>query len=363
MTWIGSDPGCREARKIRVRFTDQPPDFDPRENVYIRALRRIGAVEFSEQPDFVFYGAFGVRFLDYPDSVRIFLANEPVLPNFNDCDYAVGCASLSFGERYFRQPPLLGFGESDYVPALRRDRSRVSADCADRRFCNFIYANADCGWGASLRIELCRRLSAYRRVDCPGPVLNNMQGALRPRYEGGTGRGVIGEGWAADKLAFLKAYKFTIAFENTALPGFTTEKLLHPLLAGSVPIYWGNPDAAEFFNPKAFINCHDYGDDLDAVVARVRELDRDREQYLEMLRQPPLREDFPADWEDALTGFLARIVERGRRPFDKNPVGFASMSAQSLGGLCRSGKAGLRKIAEHTADGLKGWMHYKIHRQ
>ena len=81
MIWIGSDFDGRDALNIRIRFTDQPPDFNPENNVYTRALQRIGAVEFCDHPDFVFYGAFGTQFLSYPDSVRIFLANEPVLPN------------------------------------------------------------------------------------------------------------------------------------------------------------------------------------------------------------------------------------------------------------------------------------------
>ncbi len=363
MIWIGSDSGGRKALNIKVRFVDQPPDFNPEDNVYIRALRRIGAVEFSGHPDFVFYGAFGTQFLSYPDSVRIFLANEPVLPNFNDCDYAIGGMKLSFGERYFRQPPLLGFGESDYVPALRPDVRQISDSAVGRRFCNFVYANRSCGSGAALRVRFCRRLSAYRRVDCPGAVLNNMSGAVLPRYEDrrARGRGEAGAGWARDKLAFLRHYKFTIAFENTSLPGFTTEKLIHPLIACSIPIYWGNPDAAEYFNPRAFINCHEYGEDWDAVAARVRELDQDPEQYLEMLRQPPLREDFPVDWEDALAHFLSGVVMRGRCPFDKNPIGFASMGAQDLGELCRSGKAGLRRIFASTAGALRGWLDYKIH--
>lgn len=363
MIWIGSDFDGRDALNIRIRFTDQPPDFNPENNVYTRALQRIGAVEFCDHPDFVFYGAFGTQFLSYPDSVRIFLANEPVLPNFNDCDYAIGAMKLSFGERYFRQPPLLGFGEIDYEPMLRPDRRQIPENAVSRRFCNFVYANGNCGSGAVLRVQFCRRLSAYRRVDCPGTVLNNMSGAVHPRYEDkrARSRGLVGTEWAADKLAFLRNYKFTIAFENTSLPGFTTEKLLHPLMACSIPIYWGNPDVTEYFNPKAFINCHDYENDWDAVAARVRELDRDPEQYLEMLRRPPLQVNFPVEWEEELACFLSGIVRRGRCPFDKNPIGFATMGAQDLGGLCRSGKAGLCKILQNTADGLKGWLDYKIH--
>jgi hypothetical protein len=60
------------------------------------------------------------------------------------------------------------------------------------------------------------------------------------------------------KRAFLSQYKFTIAFENFSYRGYNTEKLTDPLLAGSVPIYLGNPEITKHFNPACFINAHDY---------------------------------------------------------------------------------------------------------
>lgn len=350
--------------KVKVKFTDQPYGFDSRDNCYIRALQSLFDVEISDDPDLIFYSCFGTDFLAYPDSVRIFLANEPVLPNFNDCDYAIGAMDLTFGTRYFRQPPLLNYGETAWWEHIDGERT-VPPDAFGRKFCNFIYANETGGSGAALRKEFCMRLAEYRSVDCPGRVLNNMPDALEKRYPNGKlrTREDLNASWAEEKLAFLRNYKFTIAFENTELPGFTTEKLIHPLMAGSVPIYWGNPQAAEYFNPKAFINCADYGSDLDAVIRRVEELDRDEEQYMEMLRQPPLSEGFPFGWEEELKAFLARIVEGGCVPLDKNPMGFDAMSAQSFGAMCREGKYGMRDIVRRSADALSGWLSYKIKRQ
>lgn len=350
--------------KIKILFTDQAPDFDPEDNIYIRLLRQRYDVEFSEDPDFVFYCVFGTKFLSYPQSIKIFLANEPVFPNFNDCDYAIGAMSMSLDGRYFRQPPLMGFGENCVYTKLQEDRAWFPDAAFDRKFCNFIYSNASNGMGAKLRIDFCRRLSQYRAVDCPGRVLKNMDDAILPRYRTGAecSKGKMDRNWAPGKIGFLKKYKFTIAFENTQLPGFTTEKLFHPLLAGSIPIYWGNPMVTEYFSPKAFINCNDYGDDFDAVIRRVIELDHDKDQYMEMLRQPLLAEPFPGDGEDALADFLFGIVERGKAGFDKNPIGFETMSAQSLEALCQSGKMGLRKLAGEVCGGLRGWFYYKRHR-
>lgn len=228
----------------------------------------------------------------------------------------------------------------------------------NRKFCNFIYANATGGIGAKLRIDFCRKLAKYKQVDCPGRVLNNMpERSLAPRF---TDRVSIAQNWAVEKMKFISNYKFSIAFENTAWPGFTTEKLFHPFLAGSIPIYWGNPDVGEYFNEKAFIICRDEDEDFCRTIESIKVLDKDPEAFLEMLSQPPLRDDYPIYWEDNLADFLAGIIDRGRCPFDKNPIGFATMSANDFVGRCREGKVGLSTILKTSAQGISGWLNYKL---
>lgn len=346
--------------KIKVKFTDSPFGFDPENNAYVNALRRKYEVEFSQQPDIVFYSVFGKEFLRYPNSVRIFLANEPVVPNFNDCDYAIGTVNMQFGRRYFRQPPLTGYGEESVYRLLTQRREPQSTD-AGRKFCNFVYSNATNGSGAALRIQFCKELERYRHVDCPGRVLNNMSGGLEQRYyrRNDYSQQGFNVGWADSKLRFLTEYKFTIAFENVSQPGWITEKLIHPLAAGSVPIYWGAPDTAEYFNPKAFIDCTGQEADFQRVIQQVMELDRDEERYMEMLRQPVLKETYSVDWEQGLAEFLEEIIEGGLKPLEKNPMGYETMGAQDYSELCRNGKYGLRSILQISAQAIGGWAAYK----
>src|SRR5262249_2370957 len=63
--------------------------------------------------------------------------------------------------------------------------------------------------------------------------------------------------WNA-KVAFLRNYKFVIAFENSSHPGYNTEKLTHAIEADCVPIYWGDPEIGRSFNVARVINAHDY---------------------------------------------------------------------------------------------------------
>ena len=46
----------------------------------------------------------------------------------------------------------------------------------------------------------------------------------------------------SNKMDFIKDYKFVISFENSSNPGYTTEKLIEPMLVNSIPIYWGNTE-------------------------------------------------------------------------------------------------------------------------
>jgi hypothetical protein len=54
----------------------------------------------------------------------------------------------------------------------------------------------------------------------------------------------IGSGQEA-KLALIGQYRFTLAFENAVEPDYVTE-LYDALIAGSVPVYLGAPNVAEF---------------------------------------------------------------------------------------------------------------------
>ncbi len=62
-------------------------------------------------------------------------------------------------------------------------------------------------------------------------------------------------------------------------------------------------------NSNAFINCNDYGNDFDAVIQRVKEIDQDDDCYMNMLWQTPMREDYDFDVWLKLGKFLSEIIE------------------------------------------------------
>ncbi len=191
---------------------------------------------------------------------RIFYAGENWRPDFRVCDWAFTFDHLN-DSRHFRLPLYALYGDPQSLVKQPIDVTRVLKE--KTRFCNFVYSNPLC----RTRNRFFKLLSKQKHVDSGGRLYNNLGGPV------------------ADKLALLKASKFTIAFENDSRPGYTTEKLHQPMEALSVPIYWGNPLVHFDFNPRSFINVHDFPN-LEAAVQHVMEVDRDDELYAEYLRQP-----------------------------------------------------------------------------
>jgi hypothetical protein len=55
------------------------------------------------------------------------------------------------------------------------------------------------------------------------------------------------------KIDGLHDYRFSIAIENSRLPSYITEKFYDCILAGCVPLYYGAPNASDYFPVDSFI--------------------------------------------------------------------------------------------------------------
>ncbi len=304
---------------IKINFCDTDSTFDPKNNYIVDIIsRNYGGYELSNHPDFLFYSVFGIDHLRYDGCVKVFFTDEAVTPDFNECDYAMGFDPIEFGDRYFRRP--VWYGEERFY----NNRYEITDEEAlGRKFCNFIFFNDDLGRGAAFRKEFVRKLSEYKKVDCPGKVLNNMKtDRLLGRFKGD---------WRKSKIDFIKDYKFTIAFENSSFYGYTTEKILHPIIARSVPIYWGNPIIDKDYNTKAFIDCTGCEDDIDAVIDKIITLDNDDKMYLDMLHQKPMNSSFNTHELKDMEAFFVNIINKGNAPYNKDPRNWAKrMSVDNM---------------------------------
>ena len=58
----------------------------------------------------------------------------------------------------------------------------------------------------------------------------------------------------SDKLEVIKHYKFYFCFENSVYKDYVTEKVYHALMAGTVPIYYGAPNFADFVPKNSVVD-------------------------------------------------------------------------------------------------------------
>lgn len=294
-------------KKIRINFCDFWKNFNYKENDFYKILSQKYEIEISDTPDFLFYSVFGNEYLEY-DCIKICYVGENIIPDFNLCDYGIGFANLNFEDRYLRIPLYSLFQYKKYLK-LALDIHNQN-NIIKKKFCNFIYSN---GNADKEREEFYNLLSQYKKVDSGGRYLNNIGGPVK------------------DKFSFQQQYKFSIAFENTSSKGYATEKLIEAKAAGTIPIYWGNPEIAKEFNSKSFINCHEYKN-FEEVIEEIKRIDSDDKVYFEYLREPfSLKEnDMVKEYEKELENFLYNIIEKNKK---ERSVDNTSLSFTSYGSL------------------------------
>ncbi|MCR8826159.1 hypothetical protein [Pseudosulfitobacter koreensis] len=86
--------------------------------------------------------------------------------------------------------------------------------------------------------------------------------------EATTGVALMGRGYAPfeHKHEGLAPFRFSVVIENMRAGGYFSEQLVDALLCETVPIYWGAPNVAEYFDTDAMIVCTSRGEILDAIA-------------------------------------------------------------------------------------------------
>ncbi len=273
-------------RTIKINFVDYYGGFNPESNFIIDTLRAKYHVEISDNPDYLFFSCFGVIHLSYHHCVKIFFTGESLVPDFNVCDYALGFDWIEFGDRYLRLPLYQTWDSFAQFP---RKKEYSEEQVLNRKFCSIVVSNTRSA--DPIRERFFRLLSEYKKVDSGGRAWNNIGGPVD------------------NKLDFVGQYKFNIAFENNSAVGYTTEKIMEPMVVNSIPIYRGNPLISKDFNPRSFINTHDFKS-LEDAVEYIVELDSSDEKYLNMLKQPWILDESIYEWREHLLRFLSTIIEK-----------------------------------------------------
>lgn len=281
-------------KPLKIAFTDFWKGFDPHDNFFTEALNDVICTEVcppDNDVDILFYSCFGSQdHFRYRRPIRIYFSGENDVPNFNECDYAISFHDIHFHNRHIRLPLYCVYDEF----AAMTHGDRISCEKPfERDFCSAVISNAGPD-SDQTRLRFLAQLGKYKTVASGGRYANNVGDPV------------------PDKIAFISKYKFNIAFENCRVSGYTTEKLLEPLYAGTVPIYYGNPDAASDFNPRCFININDFNN-FDDAIDYIKKVDNDESLYMSYFNEDPLSGSTTIHWQQQLASFLSNAIQAGKQ--------------------------------------------------
>jgi hypothetical protein len=125
------------------------------------------------------------------------------------------------------------------------------------------------------RTEYVRELMRYLDVDSYGRALQN--------------RTLAEDHGRETKLATIARYRSTLACENSIADDYVTEKFFDPLIAGSVPVYLGAPNVADFApGERSYIDTADFAGprELTDELLRLAADDRAYQELLVWKTQP-----------------------------------------------------------------------------
>ena len=155
-----------------------------------------------------------------------------------------------------------------------------------------------------------------------------------------------------------KDYRWVLALENVAEPGYLTEKLVNAQASGAVPVYYGDSRAArKVFKKDSFVDAFEEwsklgvtpqsppsDEDWDKLAQRIVEIDRDPELYNKYTGHESVLQDYPeleeyGVSEDGSSSF-EKTVQYPNEPF---PLLNRLLSDQTDEGSGTTGEA-MRKI-------------------
>ena len=124
------------------------------------------------------------------------------------------------------------------------------------KFCAYyMYSNYD----IHFTLKYFKLFSQYRPVDEIGKLMMNSFDDEK--------------NWKDNAINLYSNYKFVLALESLKKDRYGSDKLLLPLFANSIPIYYGSPDIFKYINKRRVIYINDYKTDED-LLKSIMNLDK-----------------------------------------------------------------------------------------
>ena len=283
----------RNNKLKRIYFKDFWDGFSQKNNYFTKLLTKYG-YEFEivdTDPDIIFFSVFGQY---HNNNFTGYFKTNIIDKNIKKCFYTgenksivkdaiVKDANLNLTfqntskHNNIRLPLWITYGYDKKMQLVKKE---------SEGFCCFVYSN-----NVKHRNAFCRKLSNYKKVDCGGGCLNNVGGKVK------------------NKIEFQKKYKFCIAYENSVQPGYTTEKILDAYKSNCIPIYYGSETIKDDFNPKTFINAHDFDNNND-LINYIKKVDTDESLYNSYMNNPIFSKKWLDIFNDPEETYFKNIAQK-----------------------------------------------------
>jgi len=277
--------------KLRLDFVDFG-GTNKLDNYFYRALSKDFTIEISDRPDLLIFQDGGYVNRLYTCK-KLFVTGESDLPDWSVADYAISCHFLD-DPRHLRLPFYVWGGMASARDLIKSETRTQEILSAKRTGCSAVVSNANVKRSRE-RTEFFLKLFQKLEVQSAGRFMNNV--------------GFISPGGPA-KLDFIKKFKLNFSYENKDIPGYTTEKLTDAMLAGCIPIYWGNSSVTKEFNSKSFLFRNDFDSD-EQFIQYIIDFDNNHAQYEKMLLEPNFHNNTPNLMfsEERVRAFLREIID------------------------------------------------------
>jgi hypothetical protein len=118
--------------------------------------------------------------------------------------------------------------------------------------------------------------------------LNKLEKKFNITYAGGyknnTGGNIPYHYNSNEFIDFVGKFKFIISMENSINDTYITEKIVHGLLANTIPVYWGSSKVGDYFNDKRILTINDE-QSIDNVIYRMKDISENTQKWLEIVNQ------------------------------------------------------------------------------
>jgi len=220
----------------------------------------------TDKPDYLLFDVFGCEHLNpkYDNTIKIAYYSENIIPDFSETDYALSQAHFTYLDRYFKYPSFIWRLNSLINYNNKKIRKKIINTPLRKKFCAAVISNNSSF--AKFRLNFIQKLNKYKTVDMGGKVLNNIGMKVE------------------NKIEFLSNYKFSISMENSNGDGYASEKIIESLIAGTIPIYYGDYMIDEYINPKSYILIKGQKDEL-PKIEYIKKIDKDNNLYRDILNE------------------------------------------------------------------------------